>query len=152
MVLETPIGDDNRIHMMPGDALDISVTGAVDTVQWRSNHLRDDWSTLSAYSQGAEGVSLDLSTIVTQLQSLPASPPTETTPSRFEAAANDSGGHSSTSNIAVNVMLMDTQIANNVQTASSGGGISAGVISALVVVVLGLTGCCSGRPQRARRW
>ena len=35
-------------------------------------------------------------------------------------------------------MLMDTANANNVQTASSGGGISAGVISALVVVVLGL--------------
>ena len=35
-------------------------------------------------------------------------------------------------------MLMDTANANNVQATSSGGGISAGVISALVVVVLGL--------------
>ena len=139
VVLDTPIGDDNRIHLMPGDALDISVTGAVDTVQWRSNHLRDDWSTLSTYSQGNEGVSLDLATIVTQLQSLPGiTTDGNHTLSIRGLAANDSGGHSSTSNIAINVMLMDTANANNVQAASTGGGISAGVISALVVVVLGL--------------
>ena len=139
VVLDTPIGDDNRIHLMPGDALDISVTGAVDTVQWRSNPLRDAWSTLSTYSQGNEGVSLDLATIVTQLQSLPGiTTDGNHTLSIRGLAANDSGGHSSTSNIAVNVMLMDTANANNVQAASTGGGISAGVISALVVVVLGL--------------
>ena len=140
VVLETPIGDDNRIHLMPGDALDISVSGEVDTVQWRSNHLRDDWSTLQAYREGDGGVALDLATIVTQLQSLPGiTTDGNHTLSIRGLAANDSGGgHSSTSNIAVNVMLMDTANANNVQTASSGGGISAGVISALVVVVLGL--------------
>ena len=139
VVLETPIGDDNRIHLMPGDALDISVSGEVDTVQWRSNHLRDDWSTLQAYKEGDGGVALDLATIVTQLQSLPGiTTDGNHTLSIRGLAANDSGGHSSTSNIAVNVMLMDTANANNVQTTSSGGGISAGVISALVVVVLGL--------------
>ena len=139
VVLETPIGDDNRIHMMPGDALDVSVSGEVDTVQWRSNHLRDDWSTLQTYRKGDGGVTLDLATIVTQLQSLPGiTTDGNHTLSIRGLAANDSGGHSSTSNIAVNVMLMDTANANNVQTASSGGGISAGVISALVVVVLGL--------------
>ncbi|MEC7722612.1 MAG: S8 family serine peptidase, partial [Candidatus Thermoplasmatota archaeon] len=139
VVLETPIGDDNRIHLMPGDALDISVSGEVDTVQWRSNHLRDDWSTLQAYREGDGGVALDLATIVTQLQSLPGiTTDGNHTLSIRGLAANDSGGHSSTSNIAVNVMLMDTANANNIQTASSGGGISAGVISALVVVVLGL--------------
>ena len=84
-------------------------------------------------------MSLDSSTIVTQLQSLPGiTTDGNHTLSIRGLAANDSGGHSSTSNIAVNVMLMDTANANNVQTASSGGGISAGVISALVVVVLGL--------------
>ena len=139
VVLDTPIGDDNRIHMMPGDALDISVTGEVDTVQWRSNHLRDDWSTLQTYREGDGGVMLDLATIVTQLQSLPGiSTDGNHTLSIRGLAANDSGGHSSTSNIAVNVMLMDTANANNVQEASSSGGIAAGVISALVVVVLGL--------------
>ena len=139
VVLETPIGDDNRIHMMPGDALDISVSGEVDTVQWRSNHLRDDWSTLQTYREGDGDVALDLATIVTQLQSLPGiTTDGNHTLSIRGLAANDSGGHSATSNIAVNVMLMDTANANNVQTATSGGGISAGVISALVVVVRGL--------------
>ena len=139
VVLETPIGDDNRIHMMPGDALDISVSGEVDTVQWRSNHLRDDWSTLQAYREGDGEVALDLATIVKQLQSLPGiTTDGNHTLSIRGLAANDSGGHSSTSNIAVNVMLMDTANANNVQATTSGGGISAGAISALVVVVLGL--------------
>ena len=139
VVLNTPIGDDNRIHLEPGDVLDISVVGEVDTVQWRSNHLRDDWSTLQAYRAGDGAVSLDLATIVTQLQSLPGiTTDGNHTLSMRGLAANDSGGHSSTSNIAVNVMLMDTANANNVETASSGGGISAGVVSALVVVLIGL--------------
>ncbi|MBR69012.1 MAG: hypothetical protein CMA86_05845 [Euryarchaeota archaeon] len=137
--LETPMGDDNRIHLMPGDAIDFSIQGDVDSVQWRSNHLRDDWATLHGFEPGSEDVTLDLLTIVHQLEHLPGvSLDGNHTLSVRGLSANDSGGHSASSNVAVNVMLMDTANAKNVQEASSSGGIAAGAISALVVVVLGL--------------
>ncbi|MCH1411608.1 MAG: S8 family serine peptidase [Candidatus Poseidoniaceae archaeon] len=139
VVLETTIGDDNRIHLMPGDAIDFTIQGDVDSVQWRSNHLRDDWATLHGYEPGTEDVSLDLLTIVHQLEHLPGvSLDGNHTLSVRGLSANDSGGHSSSSNVAVNVMLMDTANAKNAESAATSNGISAGFVSALVLVVLGL--------------
>jgi hypothetical protein len=137
--LETAIGDDNRIHLMPGDAIDLTIQGEVDSVQWRSNHLRDDWATLHGFEAGSDEVSLDLLTIVHQLEHLPGvTLDGNHTLSVRGLAANDSGGHSSSSNVAINVMLMDTANAKDVQTEGDIGGISAGLVSALVLVVLGL--------------
>ncbi len=139
IVLETPIGDDNRIHLMPGDDLTFSVVGDVDTLQWRSNHLRDDWANLQTFAEGDDAATLDLATIVNQLKHLPGiGLDGNHTLSVRGLAGNESGGHSSTTNIGVNVMLMDTANAMVVQSESDSGGLSAGVISALVVVVLGL--------------
>ena len=137
--LETPIGNDNRIHLMPGDAIDFTIQGEVDSIQWRSNHLRDDWATMHGFEAGSGAVSLDLLTIVHQLEHLPGvTLDGNHTLSIRGLAANDSGGHSSSSNVAVNVMLMDTANAKNVQVEATGGGISVGLVSALVLVVLGL--------------
>lgn len=139
IVLETPVGDDNRIHLMPGDDLTFSVVGEVDTLQWRSNHLRDDWANLQTFAEGDDAATLDLATIVNQLKHLPGiGLDGNHTLSVRGLAGNESGGHSSTTNIGVNVMLMDTANAMVVQPESDSGGLSAGVISALVVVVLGL--------------
>ena len=137
--LETPMGHDNRIHLMPGDAIEFTIQGEVDSIQWRSNHLRDDWATLHGYEAGSEDVVLDLLTIVHQLEHLPGvTLDGNHTLSVRGLAANDSGGHSSSSNVAINVMLMDTANAKNVQVEVTGGGISVGLVSALVLVVLGL--------------
>ncbi|MGB0151008.1 MAG: S8 family serine peptidase [Candidatus Poseidoniaceae archaeon] len=137
--LETPMGDDNRIHLMPGDGIDFTIQGDVDSVQWRSNHLRDDWATLHGFEPGTEDVTLDLLTIVHQLEHLPGvSLDGNHTLSVRGLSANDSGGHSASSNVAVNVMLMDTANAKTFQTTTASTGVSAGVISALVVVALGL--------------
>lgn len=139
IVLETPVGDDNRIHLMPGDDLTFSVVGEVDTLQWRSNHLRDDWANLHTFAESDDAATLDLATIVNQLEHLPGiALDGNHTLSIRGLAGNESGGHSSTTNIGVNVMLMDTANAMVVQSESDSGGLSAGVISALVVVVIGL--------------
>lgn len=139
IVLETPIGDDNRIHLMPGDDLTFSVVGEVDTLQWRSNHLRDDWANLQTFAESDDAATLDLATIVNQLEHLPGiALDGNHTLSIRGLAGNESGGHSSTTNIGVNVMLMDTANAMVVQSESDSGGLAAGVVSALVVVVIGL--------------
>ena len=38
-MIETPLGDDDRIHLLPGDKIEFNISSGVDLVQWRSNHL-----------------------------------------------------------------------------------------------------------------
>lgn len=107
--ITTEVGLDDRIHLMPGDALDLDLGGSLDTVQWRSNHLRDDWANLHSFSEGDEQAELDISTIVHQLEHLPGiEVEGNHTLSLRGLVANESGGHSATSLVSVNVMLMDT--------------------------------------------
>ena len=109
VIVETDAGKDDRIHLMPGDGIEIALTGYADTVQWRSNHLRDDWANLHTFSEGADEATLDLATIVEQLEHLPGiSVEGNHTLSVRALVANESGGHSSTPLAVVNVMLMDT--------------------------------------------
>lgn len=107
--ITTEVGIDDRIHLMPGDALDVDLGGSLDTLQWRSNHLRDDWANLHSFSEGDEQAELDISTIVNQLEHLPGiEVEGNHTLSLRGLVANESGGHSATSLVSVNVMLMDT--------------------------------------------
>ena len=69
--IETPMGDDDRIHLMPGDSIEFDLSSGVDTIQWRSNHLRDDWAILHSYEIGEESFTLDDVTIYHQLEHLP---------------------------------------------------------------------------------
>ena len=45
----TPPGDYNRIHLDKGDSVSIELSEGMDSIQWRANHLRDDWSFLHSY-------------------------------------------------------------------------------------------------------
>ena len=69
--ITTEAGIDDRIHLMPGAAISMELAGDIDTVQWRSNHLRHDWVNIETFSQGDTTASLDLASIVRQLNSLP---------------------------------------------------------------------------------
>ncbi len=109
LTVTTEVGVDDRIHLMPGDEIEIDLNGYLDTVQWRSNHLRDDWANLHTFDEGDEKATLDLTTIVHQLEHLPGiEVEGNHTLSLRGLAANESGGHSATSLVSVNVMLMDT--------------------------------------------
>ena len=107
--LSTQVGIDDRIHLMPGDALEMQLNGSVDTVQWRSNHLRHDWVNIETFMPGENSASLDLASIVKQLNSLPGiTVEGNHTLSMRALVANESGGHRASSLISTNVMLMDT--------------------------------------------
>ena len=107
--INTEVGIDDRIHLMPGGALEVDLSGPLDTLQWRSNHLRDDWASLHSFSEGDQQAELDISTIVHQLEHLPGiEVEGNHTLSLRGLIANESGGHSSTPLVSVNVMLMDT--------------------------------------------
>ncbi|MDP6199861.1 MAG: S8 family serine peptidase, partial [Candidatus Poseidonia sp.] len=141
--ITTEVGIDDRIHLMPGDALEVDLSGDIDSVQWRSNHLRDDWANLHSFDEGDEKASLDLATIVHKLEHLPGiEVEGNHTLSLRGLIANESGGHSSTSLVSANVMLMDTANAKSYAESSDGlfyglsGGTVAGVALLLILIVL----------------
>ena len=141
--LTTTIGDDNRIHLLPGDELSFDINGDLDTVQWRSNHLRDDWANLHTFDDGDGNAMLDMTTIVEQLEHLPGIElEGNHTLSLRGLAANESGGHSATSVVTVNIMLMDTASAKTYALGEDGAdGLAAWVLPvagfAMVALLLG---------------
>ncbi len=47
--ITTSPGKYNRIHLDKGDSVAIELSEGMDSIQWRANHLRDDWSFLHSY-------------------------------------------------------------------------------------------------------
>ena len=143
VIVETAAGKDDRIHLAPGDAIEIELNGYVDSLQWRSNHLRDDWANLHSFSEGDDTATLDLYTIVNQLEHLPGiDVEGNHTLSLRALIANESGGHSATSLVSVNVMLMDTANAKSSATAEESlfgdlpGWVAPAILLILVLLVI----------------
>ena len=143
--LTTEIGMDNRMHMFPDDSLSYSSLGNIDTVQWRSNHLRDDWSNIHSFAPGDTSGTLAAIDIIHQLEHLPGiDVEGNHTISLRGIKANDTGGHTSSPLISANIMLMDTASAYETTTEDSGGisstsmllGLGAFVVLFLVVLLL----------------
>ena len=134
---------DNRIHMFPEDSLSYSALGNVDTVQWRSNHLRDDWSVIHSFDHGDSSGTLTAIDIIHQLEHLPGIDlEGNHSISLRGIKANDSGGHTSSPLISANIMLMDTDSAFD--TTSKDTGRLPFLSAASMVAVLVLAGVVSG--------
>ena len=119
--LTTENGNDNRIHMFPEDSLSYSALGDVDTIQWRSNHLRDDWSNIHSFDDGDTSGTLSAIDIIHQLEHLPGIDiEGNHTVSLRGIKANDTGGHTSSPLITANIMLMDTDSAFETKVDASG--------------------------------
>ncbi len=129
--------------MVPNDALSYSAMGDVDTIQWRSNHLRDDWSNIHSFSPGDTTGTLQAIDIIHQLEHLPGIDVEGNHTISFRGIkANDSGGHSSSPLISANIMLMDTASAFETQGESSTGlsttSIAIGVMCFIVIFIVAL--------------
>ena len=129
--------------MFPDDVLDFSAMGNVDTVQWRSNHLRDDWSNIHSFDHGDSSGTLTAIDIIHQLEHLPGIDlEGNHTISLRGIKANDSGGHTSSPLISANIMLMDTGSAFD--TTSKDAGVLPFLSAASMVAVIVLAGVVSG--------
>ena len=53
IVVTTEVGIDDRIHLSPGDEITFDINGTIEFFQWRSIHIRDDWTNLHSYEEGA---------------------------------------------------------------------------------------------------
>jgi len=148
LVVTTDAGVDDRIHLKPGQSIVVDINGEVDTFQWRSNHLRDDWANLHTFDHGDSQALLDLKTIVHQLEHLPGiTVEGNHTFSLRGLVANESdanGPPSSTALVSVNVLLMDTANAKaygeeeGMFSSLSGWVVPATAIFLLLLVVMGV--------------
>ncbi len=119
--LTTENGMDNRIHMFPEGSLSYTALGDVDTIQWRSNHLRDDWSNVHSFGKGDASGTLAAIDIIHQLEHLPGIDlDGNHTISLRGIKANDTGGHTSSPLITANIMLMNTDSAFETKAETTG--------------------------------
>ena len=70
LAMETVSGMDNRVHISDGDSLEFTITEGVETIQWRSNHLLDDWTNIHSYEH-TNTVELEALDIVHEIEHLP---------------------------------------------------------------------------------
>lgn len=112
VTLTTEAGQDSRIHMFPEEFVSYSALGNVDTVQWRSNHLRDDWSNIHSFGKGDASGTLMAIDIIHQLEHLPGIEVEGNHTISFRGIkANASSNPTSSPLITANIMLMDVDSA-----------------------------------------
>jgi|TARA_B110000902_G_scaffold259881_1_gene331910 hypothetical protein len=154
VTVTTGVGMDSRFHMSPDGSLSYTAQGDVDTIQWRSNHLRDDWSNIHSFSPGDTSGTLAAIDIIHQLEHLPGiDVEGNHTISLRAIKANGSGGASSSPLISANIMLMDTDNAF-VTTGELSSGLSTTTLAVALLgfvvvffVVLLLTGVISDKEE-----
>ena len=139
ITVTSEIGDDDRVHVMPGDVIEFEVSSGVDTIQWRSNHLRDDWANLASYESGDTTFTLEDVTIYNQLSYLPGIEiEGNHTLSIRGISCNDAECSSPTSTplTAVDIMMMDSENMVVEGQGEESGAITGGTLIILVLLVV----------------
>jgi hypothetical protein len=139
IVVSTMAGEHNRIHLDSGDFVSFDVVGDLETVQWRSNHLRDDWSNIHGFDHGSPSGELFLIDIVHQLEHLPGTDVLGNhTISLRGIQYNESGGQSSSTPLATaDIMIMDANTQKPADPDSEGLP-AVGVIGTMAIIILGI--------------
>ena len=126
VMVSTPATLDNRIHLERGDSIAFEVSEYIESVQWRSNHLRDDWSSIHNFEHGETSGELSIIDIIHQMEHLPG----------IEILGNhtislraiqDADGMSSASPLATVEIMVMTENKNPVM-ANVGSGLSTGAV------------------------
>ena len=139
IMIETPLGVDDRIHLMPGDSIEFDLSSGVDTIQWRSNHLRDDWANLHSYEMGEESFVLDDITIYHQLEHLPGIEieGNHTLSVRGITCNNaECSAPLSTPLVAVDIMMMDSDKMLVDGQGDESGAITGGTLIIIVLLIV----------------
>ena len=104
-----PTHDNTHTHLTPKESIMFSTSGDIESIQWRSNHIVDDWTNLQSYRSGDTGGQITALDLIQQFQHLPGIDlEGNHTISIRGLQSNQSGGHSSSPLVTIDVMLMDT--------------------------------------------
>ncbi|MBQ70773.1 MAG: hypothetical protein CMA65_04710 [Euryarchaeota archaeon] len=137
--MTTPSGMDNRVHMFDGDSLEFTITEGVETIQWRSNHLLDDWTNIHSYEH-TKNIELEVIDIVHEIEHLPGVElqGNHTISIRGIMEAGETN-FSSTPIITADIMLMDVSkdgVAEESESMFSGSTVLVGFAGMILGIVL----------------
>ena len=105
--LNTEVGMDNRIHLESSDKIQFNISQTVDTVQWRSNHLRDDWTNLHSFDYGDEKFTISAIDMIHNLEHLPGISLEGNHTISIRGIGNEGTESYSTAIITADIMLMN---------------------------------------------
>ena len=126
VTISTPATLDNRIHLERGDTIAFDVSENMETVQWRSNHLRDDWSNIHTYESGDASGELSIIDIIHQIEHLPGIEIMGNHTISLRGIQYEDGTTSASPLVTAEIMVMDD---NTAPVSSSGSdGFSTGTI------------------------
>ena len=111
--LETdPTHDNLHTHLSPGDSISFSTSGGIETIQWRSNHIVDDWTFLHSFEKSDTSGEISAIDIIHQLEHLPGIDiDGNHTISIRGLKSNSSGGHSSSPLVTIDILMYDSDSA-----------------------------------------
>ena len=138
MIETDPTHDNTHTHLTPKESIMFTTKGDIDSIQWRSNHIVDDWTNLQSYRSGDTGGQITALDLIQQFQHLPGIDlEGNHTISIRGLQSNQSGGHSSSPLVTIDVMLMDTASAYQQESVDTPGFtfITVSVASAIALFV-----------------
>jgi len=154
VVISTPATLDNRIHLERGDSIVFDVSENMETVQWRSNHLRDDWSNIHGYESGDSSGELSIIDIIHQIEHLPGTAILGNHTISLRGIQYVDGTTSASPLITAEIMLMDDEtdpVMSETEDGFSTGAIVGFSIGGIVIflIVLLLISLISNREEGA---
>ena len=126
VVVSTPSTLDNRIHLERGDSIEFEVSENMESVQWRSNHLRDDWSNIYSFDSGDTSGELSIIDIISQIEHLPGIAVMGNHTISLRGIQHTSDTSSSSPLVTAEIMVMDDS--KNPIVSASSDGFSSGTI------------------------
>ena len=133
-----PEHDNARTHLTPKDSIKFTTSGGIETIQWRSNHIVDDWTNLHTYERTDTSGEITGIDIIHQLEHLPGIDlDGNHTISIRGLQSNESDGHSSSPLVTIDIMLMDSASAFVSETEETPGFtfLTISVASAIAIFV-----------------
>jgi hypothetical protein len=128
-----------HIHLGPGDSIEVKLSQGVDTVQWMSNDLRDDWSNIHSYDH-ERTVILNYDDIVHELEHLPGI----VLEGNHTLSMRGIEGTSSSPLISIDIMLGENISSDDPKGESSNAVIYGSLIAALLLVIILLAAVLKG--------
>ena len=139
ITIETdPTHDNAHTRLTPKDSIKFSTSGGIETIQWRSNHIVDDWTNLNTYERTDTSGEITGVDIIQQLEHLPGIDlDGNHTISIRGLESNESGGHSSSPLVTIDIMMMDSASAYFTETEETPGFtfLTISVASAIAIFV-----------------
>jgi hypothetical protein len=71
ITIQSEFGNDNRVHIEGGEAVNFHVEGGAMVVQWRTWDMRDNWMNLEDFNPGEEHFEVSHALFIDRLQYLP---------------------------------------------------------------------------------